>query len=837
MDKKQHISKLRDRQEGSDQSLLSALAGAINRLEKAFPEQWHFLMEFIQNADDSNSEKFSLRVRRDSVTILNDGKPFDYADVESICNVGQSSKARPDHGEEYIGYLGVGFKSVFLISDNPQIYSGDYQFEFDKYAWEQPDMVPWQITPMWIDQPQVSVPDGYTTKFEIPIGENITDSTFEKLKGELQTEQISDRTLLFLNNLEEIEIKDDKSGKRKSIKKTKQLNTDEYAITDVRVRSDGDEWTNRWLLYSATAEVPNHVRDDPMTKRWERDEIHTREVMVAFNVDKGGRLLSEEGTAHIGVFSFLPLKEVPSGLDFLIQADFLTAPGRETIHRDAPWNRWLASEVFNLITETVIPSFKNDERWRHIFTKFLYPSTGGHSLFDQEIHKPLQEYLKSNEVVLTTDGNFAVARQCVSVEPNVRSLLSIEDFQELYPDHSMVHERCEVPYGLEKQMASGPSYSSTKGLLDGMSDLLRLNADQKEPEFFERLYVQFAQWSTSTASGSKIRHEPVVLTENYTLCTPTEASLRTEADIPAEISDEFTFVHPEINNPEALEALDSLGVEMVTQRIVDKRLNMNKSTKEAKSSGSGGNELANHQHSGPPTINSILDLEHWSDLSTEERIQNTRDAVELYHSQDLPIEDFGPLEVLTTSGTWVSPESVLFSQAYRPNHNLEQLDEEGLIPTSTVFLSSDYVSQEMDYTPREWREFFGLLDVEEDVNESSLIEQIAVESALRIEANKGRSATPLPRHEEVEGYDIESGQRFIEVKGSKKSDPTVALSRQQFRRLKEDQDRYYLYIVRNALDRPEVAIIEGKNILDVDRSVRVSYSELRGLSESEHSIF
>jgi hypothetical protein len=143
----------------------------------------------------------------------------------------------------------------------------------------------------------------------------------------------------------------------------------------------------------------------------------------------------------------------------------------------------------------------------------------------------------------------------------------------------------------------------------------------------------------------------------------------------------------------------------------------------------------------------------------------------------------------------------------------------------------------MDYTPREWREFFGLLDVEEDVNESSLIEQIAVESALRIEANKGRSATPLPRHEEVEGYDIESGQRFIEVKGSKKSDPTVALSRQQFRRLKEDQDRYYLYIVRNARDRPEVAIIEGKNILDVDRSVRVSYSELRGLSESEHSIF
>ena len=93
---KDHINQLNSRQESSDESLMGALAGAINRLEKAFPEQWHFLMEFIQNADDSQSTSFSLRLSEDKVTILNDGQEFDYEDVESVYNVRQCSKAHSD---------------------------------------------------------------------------------------------------------------------------------------------------------------------------------------------------------------------------------------------------------------------------------------------------------------------------------------------------------------------------------------------------------------------------------------------------------------------------------------------------------------------------------------------------------------------------------------------------------------------------------------------------------------------------------------------------------------------------------------------------------------------
>ena len=50
---------------------------------------------------------------------------FSAADVESVCDVGASSKAdasRAD-GSTRIGCKGIGFKSVFMVSDEPTICS------------------------------------------------------------------------------------------------------------------------------------------------------------------------------------------------------------------------------------------------------------------------------------------------------------------------------------------------------------------------------------------------------------------------------------------------------------------------------------------------------------------------------------------------------------------------------------------------------------------------------------------------------------------------------------------------------------------------------------------
>jgi len=76
---------------------------------------------------------------------------------------------------------------------------------------------------------------------------------------------------------------------------------------------------DNWLIFRSVCEVPERVKGDYVTKEWDREKVKHREVLAAFKLDEGNNLIKEEkGTAHIGVFSFLPLKELKSGLNFLI---------------------------------------------------------------------------------------------------------------------------------------------------------------------------------------------------------------------------------------------------------------------------------------------------------------------------------------------------------------------------------------------------------------------------------------------------------------------------------------------------------------------------------------
>lgn len=53
---------------------------------------------------------------------------FTPRDVQALCDIGRSSKK---HQDGFIGQKGVGFKSVFSVSDAPQIHSNGFHFNLD----------------------------------------------------------------------------------------------------------------------------------------------------------------------------------------------------------------------------------------------------------------------------------------------------------------------------------------------------------------------------------------------------------------------------------------------------------------------------------------------------------------------------------------------------------------------------------------------------------------------------------------------------------------------------------------------------------------------------------
>ena len=109
--------------------LAKRLAGIVRltgQIERDYAGR--FLIELIQNAFDAHAQGAAGKIHvlldpaegtNGTLYVANTGKPFDYADVQAISELAQSTKD-PDKG---IGNKGVGFKSVFLVSDGPEIYS------------------------------------------------------------------------------------------------------------------------------------------------------------------------------------------------------------------------------------------------------------------------------------------------------------------------------------------------------------------------------------------------------------------------------------------------------------------------------------------------------------------------------------------------------------------------------------------------------------------------------------------------------------------------------------------------------------------------------------------
>jgi hypothetical protein len=90
------------------------------------------LLELIQNADDNRynpgaNPNLFLKVTPQYIWISNNEAGFRPEDVRALCDVGGSTKK----GLEFIGHKGIGFKSVFKVSDTPHVISGEYRFKFD----------------------------------------------------------------------------------------------------------------------------------------------------------------------------------------------------------------------------------------------------------------------------------------------------------------------------------------------------------------------------------------------------------------------------------------------------------------------------------------------------------------------------------------------------------------------------------------------------------------------------------------------------------------------------------------------------------------------------------
>jgi len=239
-----------------------------------------FILELIQNAEDSGLDmtepgRFEIRMNKQRVKISHNGRPFNENDVKAISGIRSSKK--PERG--FLGYLGIGFKSVLKITDSPEIYSNGFQFKFDRTHWTDPSSSPWHVIPIWIDEPSEPV-DASRTTFVIPFREP-TDAS--RIVDEIK--KIRLELYLFLRWLRTIEITDEISGEHWTLEN---LGENQEGISTLK--SDGEE--RRFKFFHRNVQVPEWVKDDRLTQEY-RANVTQREIAIGFALDENGNLVTE----------------------------------------------------------------------------------------------------------------------------------------------------------------------------------------------------------------------------------------------------------------------------------------------------------------------------------------------------------------------------------------------------------------------------------------------------------------------------------------------------------------------------------------------------------------
>jgi hypothetical protein len=98
--------------------------GALRDLQQTFPNPWLYIAELLQNAVDEKAAFITVASQEDgSLLFEHSGTPFSSANVESLCMRGVSSK-----GAATVGFMGIGFKSVFRSFERAEVSSGPWRF-------------------------------------------------------------------------------------------------------------------------------------------------------------------------------------------------------------------------------------------------------------------------------------------------------------------------------------------------------------------------------------------------------------------------------------------------------------------------------------------------------------------------------------------------------------------------------------------------------------------------------------------------------------------------------------------------------------------------------------
>lgn len=364
----------------------SILAGQYN-------DPSHFLYEILQNAEDEGATKIKFILYDDKLDVFHNGEDFTFEDIKGITSIGHSKKRE---SLTAIGKFGVGFKSVFAVTQNPQIFCRTYCFEIEDFV------IPCEIPSKKLEGTLIRIPFNH----KIRTKEEISAKVSEKLTN------MGLKTLLFLKNLVEIgwETPTTKGFYKKTIrKKQKKENVETQEVT---IQTNLN--TQKYLLLKKVF----FLEDKNFT------------VDLAFTLDDQGNIIKEKETKLFAYFQ----TEKETFLDFTVHGPFRTTPNRENVPMGEEENKIIIKELASLVAKSL--KVLKEMGYLNVNTLAVFPIKPENKEKDVlyfEVFKTVKEELLNKELLPTNDNSFSRSEEALLARgKELVELLDRDDIQRLF---------------------------------------------------------------------------------------------------------------------------------------------------------------------------------------------------------------------------------------------------------------------------------------------------------------------------------------------------------------------------------------------------------------------
>ncbi|MFA0974518.1 MULTISPECIES: sacsin N-terminal ATP-binding-like domain-containing protein [Pseudomonas syringae group genomosp. 2] len=293
-----------------------------------YDDRTHFIFELLQNAEDAlgrrgdwhGARKVAFTLNSTCLTLSHYGKPFDEADVRSVCDIAESTK-----NEFSIGRFGLGFKSVYTVTDLPEIHSGDEDFAIEDY-----------VFPKRIARLARAVDE---TQILLPLKPEDTSAAQDITAG---FRHLGPSALLFLRHIDEINWSVEGGSSGFYLRNSPEtLGPNVQRITVIGNEDDRSEVDQNWLVFH---------RDVFSAEKQKIGRVEIAFSLIA--VKETPDRWAVQPLAKSPLVVFFPTV-VESHLGFLVQGPYRTTPSRDNIPPGEPWNQHLVMETSSLLVEAM----------------------------------------------------------------------------------------------------------------------------------------------------------------------------------------------------------------------------------------------------------------------------------------------------------------------------------------------------------------------------------------------------------------------------------------------------------------------------------------------------